>query len=79
MYTEATLNVEYPKMKAALTRAINGKNPDKIIKLCEKTLARFEEIGFPDDWSRWERAKEDAAFSKMRNCGDWLRAYRIGE
>ncbi len=57
---------EYKKLKTALTRAINSKDPDKIIKTVNHAEAIFEEKGFPDAWARWKVAKEDAEFAKMR-------------
>ena len=61
---------EYKGLKSKLTRAINSGNQDKIIQTVEAALARFEQVGFPDDWSRWERAKQDAEFAKQRQ-GAW--------
>lgn len=51
-------------MKAALKQVVKTGDPDAIIRHCNAALARFEEIGFPDSWSDWERAKEDAEFQK---------------
>lgn len=56
------LRREWPRMKAALTRAENSGDPHQVIAVCERTLARFDEIGWPDDWARFERAKRDAEF-----------------
>jgi len=53
---------EYTNIKSALTKAINTKRPQNIIAECDRALAIFEDRGYPDDWSRWERAKEDASF-----------------
>lgn len=51
---------EYRLLKGALTRAERSGKPEWIIEECEAALARFDVIGWPDDWSRWERAKNDA-------------------
>ena len=51
---------EYRKLKSALTRAINSKDQQRIVRTATAALARFEEVVAPDDWSRWQRAKEDA-------------------
>jgi hypothetical protein len=51
---------EFKRLKTKLTRAINSKDNAKIIKTCDEALAIFDEKGSPDDWSRWQRAKEDA-------------------
>ena len=57
---------EYPKLKAALTRAKNSKDPKKIIATVDLAFARFEEIGYPDAWSTWENAKRDAEWELQR-------------
>jgi len=67
-----TLNqAEYTKLKSKLTRAINSKNNDNIIKTCNEALAIFEIHGYPDSWSNWERAKDDAESAKRRESGGW--------
>jgi hypothetical protein len=49
----------YPQQKAALTRA--GKDPDKVLAACQKAVREWNEIGaWPDEWSRWQRALDDA-------------------
>lgn len=62
---------EYKKLKSNLTRAINSKDNDRIIKTCNEALAIFEAKGYPDSWSNWERAKEDAEFAKQREGNSW--------
>jgi hypothetical protein len=58
---------EYRKLKTALTKAERAGDPSKVIEEAERGLAHFEEIGaYPDDWSRWERAKEDAQVAIKR-------------
>lgn len=57
---------ELPKLRAALTRAKNSKDPKKLKAAAEKGLARFEEIGYPDQWHAWQRAKDDAEFAIQR-------------
>ena len=52
---------EYKKLKAALNKAIKSGDKAKIIAEAQRGLARFETIGFPDDWSRWERVRDDAS------------------
>lgn len=51
---------EYNGLKASLTRAQNSKDPNKVIAECDRAIAIFEEKGYPDSWSNWERAKMDA-------------------
>ena len=56
------LNAMVRKHRSALTRAKNSKDPDKIIAACDAAFADFEkpENIYPDDWSLWQRAKDDA-------------------
>jgi hypothetical protein len=63
--------VEYRNLKSKLTRAVNSKNHDNIIKTCNEAFAIFEEKGYPDSWSNWERAKDDAETAKRRESGGW--------
>jgi hypothetical protein len=51
---------EYRNLKSRLTRAINSKDHAKVIAECDRAMAIFEDKGYPDSWSRWQRAKEDA-------------------
>lgn len=60
--------IDYPRMqrrhrvhKAALTRAINSGEPRKVEDACRAAVREWDEIGaWPDDWSRWQRALDDA-------------------
>jgi len=57
-------NKMFPKQKAALTRAINSGDRDKVVLACAKTVKEWNAAPFngawPDDWSRWQRALDDA-------------------
>jgi hypothetical protein len=47
--------------KSALTRAINSKDARRVYIACRDAVHVWEEIGaWPDDWSRWQRALDDA-------------------
>jgi N12 class adenine-specific DNA methylase len=50
----------YRKQKRLLTRAEKQGDPQKIIEVAEAAQKSFEEFGQPDDWSRWQRAIDDA-------------------
>ena len=63
---------EFVRLKSRLTRVVNSKDNDKIIAECNRANAIFEEKGFPDNWSDWQRAKDDAEFAKGRTTKDWL-------
>lgn len=62
----ARSRAEFPKQKAALTRAItHWRNSDKtdnsrVVKTCRETVKAWNEWGaWPDDWARWQRALSD--------------------
>ena len=51
---------EFPKQKAALTRA-KKKGLEAVVTTCEKTVDAWDEIGaWPDDWALWASALRDA-------------------
>ena len=57
----------YKKKKAALTKAEKSQDPQKILEVAQAHLDEWEKTGqYPDDWSRWERAKEDAELAIRR-------------
>jgi len=64
-------NEEYRQQKAALTRAINSGDPRKVLATVEKTLKAWERTVWPDDWSRWRRALEDAATAARYEHDNW--------
>ena len=53
----------YSQQKAALTRAINkpeGELRQKaVVKACKEAVADWNKTGWPDGWSRWQRALGD--------------------
>lgn len=58
---------EFPKQKAALTRAVNkwrasGKADNtRIVKACREAVKAWDEWGaWPDDWAHWQRALDDS-------------------
>lgn len=56
----AKMQREFPKQKAALTRALK-KDYAAVVATTKKTIAEWEVTGcWPDDWHRWERALDDA-------------------
>lgn len=64
-------NEEYRKQKAALTRAINSGDPLKVLAACEKVVNDWSTKVWPDDWSRWRRALEDAAAKAKQEQDNW--------
>ncbi len=65
----AAAQKRFVRFKSALTRAQNTKDPHKILAACAEFFdyyERAESEPFPDDWHRWERAKDDATFALQR-------------
>lgn len=55
----------FRKQKAALTRAINSGDPDKVVAACQKAVREWNADhpcagAWPDHWSNWQRALDDA-------------------
>lgn len=60
----------YPKQKAALTRA-QKKGYPAVLAACTAAVREWNAIGaWPDEWSRWQRALDDAAHVP----GEWMPA-----
>lgn len=58
------MNREWPKQKAALTRAKNTADPDarraNVLKVCASAVKTWDDIGaWPDDWSLFQRTLDD--------------------
>lgn len=53
---------EHKKQKAALTRAINSKDPGRILIACRDAVHAWQQPArsWPDDWSRWQCALNDS-------------------
>lgn len=65
---------EFRSLKARLTRAENRAKASgdwgPVAREARRALALFEEKGFPDSWSRWQRAAEDADYrARVRAAG----------
>jgi len=57
----ARMNRAYPRQKAALTRAINSGDPQKVLAACKAAVLEWNAIGaWPDGWHRWNIALSDA-------------------
>lgn len=63
---------EHTRLKGRLTRALKAGDPDKIIKEAAYAKVIFERNGYPDDWSRWQRAADDAEYQKQRGRPRWI-------
>lgn len=55
------LNKMVRRQRAALTRAVNSGERDKVILAAAKAVREWNQPGcmWPDDWSRWQRAVDD--------------------
>lgn len=52
---------QFKVQKAALTRAINSKDPAKVREAAKKAVKQWDEIGsWPDSWHNWNIALGDA-------------------
>src|ERR1700757_4002064 len=50
----------WPKQKAALTRAVNSGDVNKVAAVCKAAVREWDEIGaWPDDWSLFQRKLND--------------------
>jgi hypothetical protein len=58
----------YQKLKSKLTRAQNSKDPYKVLAEVRKFSSYYNSISepLPDDWSRWQRAADDAVYELQR-------------
>ena len=65
------LNRIVRKHKAALTRAQNSAAPQEIIAACNAAFADFDRYGYPDQWAKWERARDDAMLALARRDSTW--------
>lgn len=56
----ARMQREWPKQKAALTRARKSGDPERVAKVCKDAVRVWDEIGaWPDDWALFQRALDD--------------------
>jgi hypothetical protein len=58
------VNRHHPKQRAALTRAVNSGDPERVKAAVVKAVREWGQAPYngawPDDWSRWQRALDDA-------------------
>ena len=58
-----------PKLKSSLTRA-QKQGYTAVLAACKAVVVEWEAWGaWPDQWSTWQRALDDAAFTHSRNGG----------
>ena len=57
----AALNRMVRRQRAALTRAVNSGDPERVIIACRDAVTEWNQPGamWPDEWSRWQRALAD--------------------
>ena len=60
--TQYLTRAQFSAAKSRLTRALNSKDPAKVIAVVEETFATWDagNFAYPDDWHRWDRARADA-------------------
>lgn len=62
--TKYLTKAQFSAAKSRLTRAVNSGDPARIIAEVDRTFAEWDagDFAYPDDWMRWNRAKQDAEF-----------------
>ena len=55
------LNQMVRRQRAALTRAVNSGDPDRVVVACRNAVREWNAPNaiWPDDWTRWQRALDD--------------------
>ena len=59
------LNAMVRRQRARLTRATRSGEPNAVVLACRDAVVEWNRPGsmWPDDWSRWQRALDDATGS----------------
>jgi hypothetical protein len=63
----AAMKRELPRLRSALTRAKNSGDPVQVLAAVEKAVDGFDRFGWPDAWSTWRIALDDAFYSFSRS------------
>ncbi len=68
--------INYRAQKSALTRAVKSGDTDRMIATARKAVKEWDQHGWPDSWSDWQRALEDAGVpwhvaESIFNDNDW--------
>jgi hypothetical protein len=55
------LNQMVRRQRAALTRAVNSGDPERVVIACRDAVREWNQPGcmWPDDWAHWQRALHD--------------------
>lgn len=53
-------NATHRRLKSRLTRAKNSGDPNKVLAEVKNAVETWGTHAWPDDWSHWKRAAEDA-------------------
>lgn len=64
--TEYVSNETHRRLKSQLTRAERSGQPIKVLAAVEAALEGWRGKAWPDDWSRWSRALQDAYQARVR-------------
>jgi hypothetical protein len=67
---EYITKADFRRQKTALTKAINSKDPFRVLETVEKTLGEWQGKCWPDDWARWSVALWDAWYQYERSA-EW--------
>jgi hypothetical protein len=67
------LNKMVRRQRAALTRAVNSGDPERVVIVCRDAVREWNQPGcmWPDEWARWQRALDDVLpFHQQVNLAD---------
>ena len=77
----AQAKAKSPALKAALTRArkqVGSAHYPAVLAACRAAVKEWELWGaWPDNWSNWQRALDDAACQHMRLTGKMPEVFRL--
>lgn len=66
--TNYLTNAQFRAAKTRLTRAVNSGDHRRIIGVVDEQFQIWNDgdFAYPDDWHRWERARQDAEVALRR-------------
>jgi hypothetical protein len=68
---EAVMQKKVRQFKGRLTRLKNKGDAQGILDLWEEFSEWCDDNGWPDNWSLWERAAQDASFILQMSNNEW--------
>lgn len=65
----------YKKQRRRLRRAKTKGDPQEILKVALEGLASFDTYGWPDSWTEWQRAADDAVWALEAEAWEPTKGY----